>query len=86
MNEEERYAEVKEELHQLRILLQGDPLDRNDGGVIGDVKEIKQAMWGPPNRPNGLVGMVREMRVTTRTIIVGLVIAGCGVLLQQWLN
>jgi len=73
------------ELRQIRELLQGKPYDREDRGLIGEVHDIKVALYGPPDRPNGIVGMIKEMRVTTRSIIVGFILAGGGVLVQKFL-
>ena len=61
-------------------VLRGNPADRTDNGLVGDVLSINQTLHGPPGQPDGLVGMVKEMRVTTRTIIVGVAIAvGSGI-------
>lgn len=89
MSEQEliaRLEAIQRDVAAQRKLLEGEPYDRDDQGLVGDMREVKQALWGPPGRPNGIVGTVKEIRVTTRTMIVGLIVTGVGVFVQQMLG
>ena len=67
--------ELREEVRQLRHQIIGDPTNRDDGGLRGDMAEVKQALYGPPNRPNGLVGYMRTVR-NAAVAVAGSTIAG----------
>lgn len=82
MNE---YEEVKKEIKQIRELLQGPDWDREDRGLMGEIHDIKVALWGHPGRPNGLVGMVKEGRVIWRTIGVGVAVTVIGAAVVRFL-
>jgi hypothetical protein len=76
--------DVRRELAEIRRLLEGNPYNRKEEpGVLGRLDTIEHALWGPPDHPNGIFGMVREVRVTTRTMVVGVVITVVGVVMQQ---
>jgi hypothetical protein len=68
--------DVRRELAEIRRLLEGNPYNRKEEpGVLGRLDTIEHA--------NGIFGMVREVRVTTRTMVVGVVITVVGVVMQQ---
>jgi hypothetical protein len=71
---DEEMEHIRQELRDLKKIIAGDPYDREDRGILGDIQMIRQAIFGTKEAPGGMLSQLAEIRVTTRTIIVGLVV------------
>jgi len=80
MPSDQEFEEMKKDLAVIKKLLAGDLDDRSDRGILGDIQMIKQAIFGTKEAPGGMIAQLAEIRVTTRTIIVGLIVTVLGAL------
>ena len=77
--------DLKKRLDQILVLIRGNEFDEESRrrSIIGRLEAIETALWGPPDHPNGIWGMIREGRVIWRSIAVGITITVGGAIILQ---
>lgn len=80
------YEELRGEVQEVLRLIAGDPFDTARPSVFSRLQTIEEAMWGPKGRPNGMVGSIKEMRLTTRTTAAGVFITVGGAVVLRLLG
>jgi hypothetical protein len=81
-----RLTKLEDTQQEVLQTLRGDKFsnDPEEQGLVGRVNLIFWTLWGAPNKPNGLVGIIKEGRVIWRTIAVGVVVTVVGGILLRY--
>jgi len=84
--DEKQYEELRADVAELKRIIAGDPRDPRAESVYSRLSNIETALWGPPDHPNGIWGMVREGRVLGRTLVVGFFVSVGGAIVLKVLG
>ncbi len=64
MSETEKFN-LSKEVHELILLIRGNPMDKDDNGMAGEVKALRDDIAKMKKRDNILYGIIIGMSFTT---------------------